>query len=1029
MDRAAEEYVGRTRIPLSTYRLQLNQGFTFSDARSILEYLSDLGITDIYTSSYLKARSGSPHGYDIVDFTRLNDEIGSREEYDAFVLEQKRLGLGQMFDLVPNHMCIASPDNIWWMDVLENGPSSIYARFFDINWHPVKRELTNKVLVPFLGDQYGRVLENQELQLDFRDGGFFVSYWDYKFPIRPDTYMYILTYRIKELEAALSLENKELVELLSINTALTHLPAYTDTNPDKMVERNREKEIVKKRLQDLYTRSADVRAFIDENIAAFNGVRGEPKSFDLLDQLLQDQAFRLAYWRVASEEINYRRFFDINDLAAIRVEDPRVFSETHKLVFRLVTEETVTALRVDHPDGLYDPSRYFHNLQRSCFIQKGIGLKRRSGECTEDEAERAVMADELGREYDGMVFSSSKAKPFYIVGEKILMRDEEMPDEWPIFSTTGYTFCNLVNGLFVDPENARAFSRLYYRFTRKTYDYKQIVHEKKKFIMQRAMPSEINTLGHYLQRIAEKNRHTRDFTLASLIDAIVEVVAQFPVYRTYINNWNIPERDRRHIEFAVARGKRADPAINESIFDFLRDVLLLRCPPELNDEERGEWLDFVMRFQQITGPVMAKGLEDTALYIYNRLISLNEVGGNPDRFGTTVEEFHMHNGKRQSLWPYAMIGTSTHDSKRGEDVRARINVLSEIPEEWGKRVAGWSRLNRKKRIDLNGNRVPDANEEYFLYQTLVGTWPLGPREGSELPSFAGRIRDYMVKAIKEAKVNTSWINPQTDYENALSAFVEAIMAPGPENEFLADFEPFLKKVAYCGMFNSLSQTLLKIMSPGVPDFYQGTELWNLSLVDPDNRRPVDYEKRKAMLRDLRKWEKETAPAEIARELVANWEDARIKMYVTFKALNVRKEIGLLLNEADYIPLKAAGNRARHVCAFARRLSGEVLVVAVPRFLTGLLRSNPEPALREDAWHGSFLVTASEAPSRYRNVFTGEIVETAEYQGAAALPLGEVFGAFPVALLREVKESMGEGRGERKTERRSEAGDRASGLTE
>jgi len=1009
----AREHEYQARVPVSTYRLQLSEKFTFSDARRIAAYLADLGITDLYTSSYLKARHGSPHGYDIVDFSRLNDELGTAEEYEDFVAEQKRLGLGQVFDLVPNHMCIAA-NNAWWMDVLENGPSSVYARFFDINWHPVKHELKDKILVPFLGDQYGRVLESQELRLGFEEGGFFVSYWDYRFPLRPDTYIKVLAHKIKELGEALRPGNQYYIELLSINTALSHLPAYKETDPDKMAERNREKEIVKKRLVGLYSASEDIRRHIDGNVRVFNGTKGEPESFDLLDNLLSDQAFRLSYWRVATEEINYRRFFDINDLAAIRMEDPAVFEETHGLVFRLIREGKVTGLRVDHPDGLYDPSKYFSRLQRNCYIQTGLMTREASEEHVHSQAEESILSEALGRRYDETTFSGRKAKPFYIVGEKILMRNEPMPEEWPIFSTTGYTFLNLVNGMFVDGSNEKAFNRLYRRFTRTAVRYSRVAYEKKKLIMQRAMSSEINTLGNYLNRISEKNRHTRDFTLNSLTGAIVEIIASFPVYRTYINSPSIPERDRQHIEYAVSRAKAMNPTINESIFNFVKEVLLLQWPAKLTEEGRKEWLDFVMRFQQITGPVMAKGLEDTAFYTYNRLISLNEVGGSPDRFGTSVQEFHEHNLKRQKFWPHALITTSTHDSKRGEDVRARINVLSEVPEEWRRHVARWSQMNRKHRVPVDGGRAPDPNEEYFLYQTLIGAWPIQVEKEAEYNDFVERIKNYSLKAMREAKVNTSWINPRTAYEKASVEFVEAVLDRGRPNEFLDDFEPFQRKVAFCGMCSSLAQTLLKITSPGVPDFYQGTEVWSLNLVDPDNRRPVDYDGRTRMLNDLRRWEREAPLKEIAAQLVDTWEDGRIKMYVTWKALNFRKEYGRLLARTRYMPLEAAGGRTANICAFARRAEGAVFIVVVPRFLMGFLDAESErPALREGTWDGSFLLLPSLRVSCYENVFTGEVIKRMRYMEAGALRLADLFRTFPVALLkglepREMAERNGKG---------------------
>jgi (1->4)-alpha-D-glucan 1-alpha-D-glucosylmutase len=987
-----------TRIPVSTYRLQLNHAFTFADAREILPYLAELGITDLYTSSYLKARPGSLHGYDIVDFGRVNDEIGNIEEYEAFVAEQKKQGLGQIFDLVPNHMCIASPLNQWWNDVLENGPSSVYAHFFDVNWHPTKPELWNKLLVPVLGDQYGQILENQELNLFFDQGSFKVSYWDFRFPIRPDTYMQVLMHGIKDLEAVLTPEHPHYVELLSINTALSHLPCYTSRAPEEMAERNREKEIVKRRLGSLYRTSPGVREFINANVRLFNGTKDDHNSFDLLDRLLQDQAFRLSYWRVATEEINYRRFFDINDLAAIRMEDAAVFKETHRLPFDLVRKGWVTGFRIDHPDGLYDPLHYFRSLQKNCFIQNGLRLAEERDERVGNEAGRAIVSQELARQYEELVFSNPKAKPFYVVGEKILMRNENMPEEWPIFSTTGYTFLNLVNGIFVETANEKAFDRIYRRFTRSSLDYEQVVYDKKNLIMQRAMSSEINMLADYLNHISEKNRHTRDFTLNSLRGVIVDVIAAFPVYRTYINGPKISGRDRQIIETAVSRAKRANRAVDESVFNFLKDVLLLQWPADLHEDGQKERLDFVMRFQQITGPVMAKGLEDTAFYVYNRLVSLNEVGGGPDRFGTTAEEFHEHNLKRQKMWPHAMITTSTHDSKRSEDVRARINVLSEMPEEWRKKTTKWSQINRKRRGAVNGSRVPDANEEYLFYQTLIGAWPIDQTGEEEYSVFVERIKEFMLKAMREAKVNTSWVNPRISYEEGVMRFVEEVLDREANPQFVSDFDSFQRRTAFCGMVNSLSQTLLKIMSPGVPDFYQGTEVWNLSLVDPDNRKPVDYDLRRRMLTELVRREKEAPRREISREVFANWQDGRIKMYVTREALRFRREHSRSLSRSRYTPLLPAGSASRHVCSFARRSGGEVFVVAVPRFVANLLTREEPYAVREEVWGSTRVPVPFLPPAAYRDIFTGETVKVSHEDGSRWLSAADLFTTFPVALL-------------------------------
>lgn len=988
------------RIPSSTYRLQFNKQFRFTDAKNIIGYLNDLGISDIYSSPYFKAKEGSLHGYDIVEPTKLNPEVGTENDFKEFINEIQKYGMGQILDIVPNHMCI-DKDNTWWMNVLENGPSSLYANHFDIDWEPVKKELKNKILLPILGDQYGNVLENQELRLAFEDGAFFLYYYDNKFPIIPKTYINILKHRVDVLENLLSPENPDFVETLSIITALEHLPPYTESDPKKITERYREKEIIKKRLRNLYKKSSEIKIFLDENIRIFNGNKGDPKSFDLLDELLSLQVYRLSFWRVATDEINYRRFFDINNLAAIKMETPFVFRETHALVLKLIKEGKVTGLRIDHPDGLYNPSKYFQQLQRHCFLQKRLDFSEKVKNEIPASYKRRDIESAILKQYNEILSSDPQFKPFYIIGEKILLKGERLPEDWPIFSTTGYVFLNSLNGIFVDIKHAKAFDDIYTRFTQLRENFQTVVYEKKKLIMQVAMSSEIHTLGYYLDRISENNRHTRDFTLNSLIDAIIEVIAFFPVYRTYINSWAVNERDHQYIDIAVIKAKRKNPAMSASIFDFLRDVLLLRFPEKLRKDEKKECLDFVMRFQQITGPVMAKGLEDTAFYVYNRLISLNEVGGSPDRFGTPLETFHGQNIERIKFWPHALIATATHDTKRGEDVRARINVLSEKPHEWRKRITYWTRINKKKRVIVDSLIVPDRNEEYLLYQTLVGSWPLHIEDDKEYEVFKKRIKNYMLKAIREAKVNTSWINPNTIYEDALIVFIDSIMNTTSHNKFLEDFLSFQKKISYHGMFNSLSQTLLKIASPGVPDFYQGTELWDFRLVDPDNRGPVDYELRKNMLEDLKKREAETTLRDLAPWLTANKDNGMIKLYLISKALHYRRNKRELFDRGEYITIEVIGEKEDNVCAFVRRTGTACALVIVPRFFTQLIQPDDLP-FGEGIWKESYLVMSfDKAGGRYRNIFTDEIITTKDYKGTTILYISDVFLNFPVALLDRI----------------------------
>jgi (1->4)-alpha-D-glucan 1-alpha-D-glucosylmutase len=1002
------------RIPVSTYRLQFNQCFKFTDATTILPYLHELGISDVYASPYFKAKRGSQHGYDIVDPNVINPEIGSEEEYNAFSNDLHRHKMGQVLDIVPNHMCIQTKGNAWWMDVLENGRSSLYADFFDIDWNPVKQELKNKILLPILGDHYGKVLENQELQLELIEGTFFIRYHDHMLPVRPRTYSMILTLNIEGLKTELREANPNLSELLSILAALKNLPAQTVRDLKKMRERHREKEVIKQRLRELSEKAQDIRAFIDQNLSVFNGKIGDPKSFNLLDTLLNEQLYRLSFWRVAAEEINYRRFFDINDYAAIRMESRAVFQSWHKRLFALIRKGYVTGLRVDHPDGLHNPAEYFQRLQRNCFFQSRIGylesIQNSVPESVLDSVKEEIPAlddtdnalPDIAATYAEILKADPEYKPFYIVGEKILIKDERMPSNWPIFSTTGYVFLNALNGIFIRAEHAKIFTDIYEKFAKTRVTYQDIIYEKKKLIMEVAMSSEINTLGHYLNRLSERNRHTRDFTLNSLTAAIIEVIGFFPVYRTYITRDGVDDRDQRYIEFAVSKAKRKYTSIGRSVFDFLKDILLLRYPEHFTESDKREWMDFVMRFQQITGPVMAKGAEDTVFFVYNRFLSLNEVGGSPDRFGTSLETFHGKNIERLKYWPHALIATSTHDTKRSEDVRARINVLSELPDEWRRNLISWKRMNRKRKPLVDGQRVPDSNEEYHLYQTLIGVWPPGEMKEGEYESFIKRIKDYMLKAMREAKVNTSWINPNFLYEDACMMFIDIILSTSPNNQFLKEFKELEEKISRCGMFNSLSQVLLKITSPGVPDFYQGTEIWNFCLVDPDNRQSVDYRKRMELLHHIRRREKEIPLSALARSLSVDMENGMAKLYLIYKALCYRREKRALFERGEYLPLEAMGEKAEYVCAFARRIGNERTIVAVPRFFTSLINQPKGLPFGREVWGESrLIVSIAEHGARYRNIFTDEIMTAEEYRDATALNLSELFASFPVAMIERL----------------------------
>jgi (1->4)-alpha-D-glucan 1-alpha-D-glucosylmutase len=696
------------------------------------------------------------------------------------------------------------------------------------------------------------------------------------------------------------------------------------------------------------------------------------------------------------------------------MENPTVFGQTHRLIFRLIREGSVTGLRVDHPDGLYNPSEYFQWLQKNCFLHTRLGSVRGfADELPRQTIENAAgveqphpdsvsLEQEILKQFDELLLSDPDLKPFYIIGEKILTKGERMPDDWPIFSTTGYVFMNSVNGVFVETGNAKVFDDIYAWFTKTKANFPDIVYEKKKLIMEVAMSSEINMLAHYLNGISEKNRDTRDFTLNSLKNAIEEVIAFFPVYRTYIYHADVAERDRRYIEHAIGKAKRKNPAINESVFNFLRSVLLLEFTERLGQNEQRDWLDFVMRFQQITGPVMAKGVEDTANYIYNRLVSLNDVGGSPDRFGTPIETFHGQNIERMKFWPHALITTSTHDVKRSEDVRARINVLSEMPGIWKQCLMRWRRFNKKQKIVVDGQPVPDQNEEYFLYQTLIGVWPVQEMGEDEFRLLRERITGYMIKAAHEAKVNTSWINPNAIYEDALKLFIERLLNQEAGNQFLDDFRAAQTRISRFGLFNSLSQTLLKITSPGAPDFYQGTEIWDFSLVDPDNRRPVDYGTRVKMLEELKRRLSEVPRHAFARDVTVHAENGMIKLYLIHAALSFRRENLDLFQKGEYLPLDAMGRRADHICAFARRIGDRSAIIAVPRFFARLISEPDGLPLGRQVWEDSFLVVPiAEAGARYRNIYTGEVMTIVDCENAHAIYLSDLFEHFPVALLERV----------------------------
>ena len=995
---AVRQEVARQRLPVATYRLQFTGDFTFRKAGELIDYLDALGITDVYASPLLQARENSQSGYDVADCSRLNEDLGTSEEFEALALSLRDKGMGLVLDIVPNHMTMASTRNRWWQDVLENGRLSNYASFFDIDWTPLKPDLTHKILLPVLGDQYGKVLESGELKLQREAGALWIAYHTWRFPLTPSTYATVLSDMLPPLETEVGAEHADVLELHSIATSIRNLPSHGETDRERIAEYHREKEFIKHRLRSLFERCPPALAALDHSLDRLNGQQGDPRSFDCLDELIEQQPYRLAHWQVAADEINYRRFFDVNELAAICVEHRDVFEQTHHLVFDLIERGLVTGLRIDHPDGLFDPRGYLRQLQETRLLQlsRDVWRRRRRGHDDSDEhwrtLEPALLSTRQNEPPD-----SPLVRPLYVAVEKILDFDEPLPADWAVHGTVGYEFLNRLNGLLVDPAGEQSISTTYSRFTEETLNFRELTYRCKRLIVRMSMASELQVLGYKLDRISERNRWTRDFTLNSLTRALQEVAACFGVYRTYVTQDIVPEADLRVIEAAVARAKRHNRAMSASIFDFIRDALLLRYRDNADDEERQALWQFVGKFQQLTGPIMAKGVEDTAFYRFNRLVSLNEVGGDPARFGNDPAAFHRLNASRVQRQLRGLSSTSTHDTKRSEDVRARINVLSEIPRLWRQKLSKWSRLNRRLRNDVEGNPAPSPNDEYLLYQTLIGLWPDTPPHGAERKQRIERAQQYMLKVAREAKSHTSWISPHEPYERALTAFVADILDDQRRRSFVADMQNFAQTVADHGRWNSLSQTLLKIASPGVPDFYQGCELWALALVDPDNRRPVDFDSARRRLDELLTWMGADASPErraLLSNLVQSRADGRIKLFVTLMALRARRSLPELFTEGEYIPLSIQGPQADHLVAIARRHAGKCAIALAPRLTVKLCGFGGPPPLGP-IWEGATVELPPDwQASQMTNVYSGERIDFA----SGPVSVSRLLADFPVGLL-------------------------------
>ena len=974
------------RIPRATYRLQLSESQGFEQIRELIPYFQQLGISDLYLSPLFRARAGSTHGYDVVDHGEIEPAFGGEAAFVGLAEAVRAAGMGIVLDVVPNHMGINDSGNRYWLDVLENGEGARWARFFDVDWDAIPQTLKHRVLQPVLGQPFGSALEQRELRVVYAERRLQVEYFDRRFPLAPRTWPSVLELVVARLAAELqggvpSREARrearvEFTELESIIAQLSHLPARENFSASALRERYREQRIARRRFAHLVAKRPRVEAALTGAIEEINGVVGQPASFDRLEELLRAQCYRLAYWRVASDEINYRRFFDINELAAIRVEDRQVFELVHRLVGSLLERDLITGLRIDHPDGLLDPAHYFENLQ---------ALYRRT---------RA----ESSREEAGEV---------YIVAEKILSSSEQLPTDWAVHGTTGYEFINQISRLLVDADGVNEIRAAYEELSGVEESAAEIFYESKKEAASVAMLSEMQMLASRLYRIAQRQRASRDYTLPTLLRALQEVVACLAVYRTYVppRGWEASEEDHRRIGLAVRWAKRRNTSMSRSLFDFIASVLLLQFPTTLSQEDREAWRHFALKLQQVSGPIAAKGVEDTAFYRYYPLASLNEVGGELDAGGLAVEEFHRLMHHRATMWPHGASGSSTHDTKRSEDVRARLHVLSEIPQRWKDSVLLWRQMNRRFLEHWDSESIPDANEEYLIYQTLVGAWPLEPLDDAGRETYVSRIVQYMEKALREAKLHTSWLNPSEDYEGLVLGFVRKILSP-EATAFQTDLAQFVAEIADAGFVNSLSQMMLKATLPGAPDFYQGTELWDFSLVDPDNRRPVDYAGRQATLNELASSTERDLPA-LARELASAWPDSRIKMLATVRALGVRSRLEKLFAHGEYLPLETTGKLADHLVAFARRDGDEWAIVVTPRHLQRLLHEQKQvagPAWRID-WGDAAVVLHAEAGRQWQSELSGEKLEAKLNDDTLTFAANELFAALPVALLTKTAGTM------------------------
>ncbi len=942
-------------VPLATYRLQFNTNFRFRDAIAILDYLRELGISHVYASPVFTSRHGSGHGYDVTDPTRIDPDLGGEDGFAEFQAAIEERNMRLLLDIVPNHMA-ASSENRWWMDVLEYGPDSSFASYFDINWRTPSRALENKLLLPFLGKPFGEVLDNGEMHIEYDGGRFFLQCQGQTFPIAPASLSAILGYCERHIHEAVEPGSAAEQEFHGIIAAAEVIALDRGVSAQAATERRTRAEHLRERLQQLVDGSPEIGGFVARTLEAIHGTRGDPQTFCELERILAAQHYRLAFWQTASDSINYRRFFSITDLVGVRVEDPAVFDATHEAIIRAGARRNISGFRIDHIDGLRDPRGYLSRLR------------------------------------DRLSNANSDDDHAYLVVEKILGRGEAIPDDWPIEGTTGYDYLNYANRLLVDADHIDEIVEFYSRWTQTTRKFEDILYEMKKLVMRTLLGVEMRTLGRELTELASDDRYARELRAAELTEALIETTACLPVYRTYVQSLDEPEIAQELLGEAIRGARERRPSLPQECFDFVSDVLLLKNPPHVRAEQRESRFAFVTRWQQFTGSIMAKGFEDTALYVYFPLASLNEVGGGVGALNASVSSFHEYVLKRQVHWPYSMNATTTHDTKRSEDARARIAVLSEIPSEWEHAVQDWARMNEKFRKQIGVAPAPDRNEEYLFYQTLIAIWPLDEREW---PSLIQRLQDYILKAVREAKVHTRWSQPNEPHEAALRGFIADVLDKDANPEFYSSFAEFQRVTALYGMLNGLAQVLLKIACPGVPDFYQGSELWDFRLVDPDNRNPVDFPKRQAIFEELRTSPQADSPSH-GQKLLAHWCDARVKAHVLGRALSIRRENPGLFLDGAYVPLEISGKHQKRAIAFART-DGENLAVTIAPRCVASVRA-PVVGDRRSFWRDTFVTLPRGVTGKFVNVLAGRNSARISASHDQRLSLGDAFEAFPIALL-------------------------------